>query len=144
LIHKLTIKDVSKVAELLQALTIELMPEYATSDELAYRAEVMGWLNSDVYTVFVDDDYRGFIVLLDESERITPNYHRIINTKIYIKPEARGSTLYSHFYKAMLQEFPTGDIMGLTEVNSPHIKTLDKRHERIAIVYRVNRSKQWV
>ena len=59
--------------------------------------------------------------------------------RVYIQPEHRHSSLLARFYKRLFEDFPDGDIMGVTEIHSEHIKVLDKRHELVAKVYRMNR-----
>ena len=134
-----TAEDTLQLSLMLKEMSLEMMPEYATDDDDIYWKEVFSWLEDDRTFVYIDDAYRGFFVMIDDTEDIFPDYHRYLGTKIYIKPQHRKTRLYSQFFKKMLEDFNDGDIMGVTEIESDHIPVLEKRHKRIANVYLINR-----
>lgn len=132
-------KDLAPLSELLQAMAKELMPEYATDDNMVYRSEVLKYLHDEEYHVYIDDRYRGFFMVKDDTEPVYPGYHRYIGTKVYIKDDYRGGRLLKQFYDKLFTDFKDGDIVGLTEIDSAHIPVLDKRHKLIAKVYLLNK-----
>ena len=138
-------EDTLPIATMLKKMTIEIMPEYASDDDSVYWGFIYDALEDDNTYVYVDDYYRGFFIIVDDIDPTLPDYHRYINTKIYIEPEYRKrSRVYKQFWDKLYEDFPDGDIIGVTEINSEHIPVLEKRHERIANVYKVNRSNKWV
>ena len=136
--------DTVPVAILLKRMTVEIAPEYAAEHDGVYWHFVMDAINDETTHVYIDDEYKGFFIIKDEVDPTMPDYHRYVNTKIYIKPEHRKTRLYKQFWDRLLADFPEGDIIGVTEINSPHVPILEKRHERIANVYKVNRRNTWV
>ncbi len=140
MIRKATIKDLDELSTMLYALYKEIVPDYATHDMGVYRTTIIQHLNNKKEYVFIEEG-RGFLVLRDETEPMAPEMYRYNWMRVYIKPKYRYTKLLAKFYKFIFKEFPKGDILGATEMNSPHIKVLDKRHECIAKVYKLNRSK---
>jgi hypothetical protein len=64
---------------------------------------------------------------------------RIYNgIRVYIKPKYRKGRLLKQFYDIMFETFD-GEIWGMTEAHSEHIKVLDKRHTLVAKVYKLER-----
>ena len=135
--------DTLPIANMLKRMTIEIMPEYATEDDDVYWEVIREAIADDNTYVYVDDGYRGFFIIVDDTDPTTPDYHRYVNTKIYIYPEYRKTRIYKDFWDRLYEDFPEGDIIGVTETNSEHIPVLEKRHERIANVYKVNRRNRW-
>lgn len=133
------IKDLDRLAWMLQALYEELMPDHAVSDELVYRLEITKHLADPRDTIYVATN--GFFIVRDETELMTPTLHRYNGIRVYIQPEHRHSSLLARFYKRLFKDFPDGDIMGITEITSEHINVLDKRHELVAKVYKLKRSR---
>jgi len=131
--------DTSTLALMLKKMSVEMMPEYATDNDGMYWATVMEWLEEPNTYVFVDNVLRGFFVVIDDSEDIFPDYHRYVISKVYIEPQYRKTKLYSRFFNFVYEEFTDGDVIGVTEIGSDHIPVLEKRHERIANVYRMTR-----
>jgi len=139
MVRKATAEDTMKIALLLKKMAIELMPEYASDNDMTYFHTICEWIDDKDTHIYVDNLYRGFYVIVDDHEAIFPDYHRYINTKVYIEPQYRKTRLYSKFFRKVLEDFSDGDIIGVTEINSEHIPVLEKRHERIANVYKVNK-----
>jgi len=133
-------EEIPKVAVLMKAMAKELMGDSATDDVAVYVKAVFDAYKDKTQHIYVDDNYKGFFILKDDYEEIYPDYHRYIMTKIYIKPEARKGTLYRDMYLKVVEDFPTGDILGVTEIDSQHIPILEKRHKRIANVYQLDRN----
>ena len=132
-------KDLNRLSVMLYELYHEMMPEHYTSDLYVYRREIMRHINEPKDTIYVAE--HGFFVVRDETEPIAPTLQRYNGLRVYIEPEHRHSNLLANFYKRLFEDFPDGDILGSTEINSEHIKVLDKRHECIAKVYKLKRSK---
>lgn len=139
MIRKADITDVKQVSEMMMDMTMEVSPEYASHNILDYRQETLNHLTRETDQIYVEDD-KGFFVVRDEVECTTPTLHRIVGMKVYIKPEHRNGFLLANFYKKLFEDYPNGDIMGVTEIASKHIPVLDKRHDHIANVYRLRRS----
>lgn len=131
--------DITDLSLMLQELYIELMPEHATSDIEVYVNTITDHLIDDRDTVYIEED-KGFFIVRNETEPMTPTLHRYNGIRVYIKPQHRHSRLLANFYKRLFKDYPNGDILGSTEINSPHIKVLDKRHSCIAKVYKLKRS----
>lgn len=140
MIRKATIKDCQSVAEMMMNMTMEVSPEYASHEFLDYKQETMNHFTKETDTIYVDDAHKGFFIVRDEVECTTPSLHRIVGMKVYIRPEHRNGFLLAEFYKKLFVDYPNGDIMGVTEIGSKHIAVLEKRHERVANVYRLKRS----
>lgn len=132
--------DILDVARLLFELYKEVFAEHYTDDRAEYISEVIRCMNDPKQKIFIDDELRGFFIVVDSSEPLTPTLQRFEGTRVYIVPEHRGSRVLKEFYSTLFKEYPTGDIIGFTEVGSDHIPVLEKRHTRIANVYRLNRS----
>ena len=129
--------DLNHLASMLKALYTEMMPDHATTDEMVYRQAIMEHLTDERDTVYVSE--HGFFIIRDETEPMAPTVRRYNGIRVYIQPEHRHSSLLARFYKRLFNDFPDGEILGMTEINSEHIKVLDKRHDLIAKVYRLNR-----
>ncbi len=139
MIRKATIKDLDRLGWMMEALYKELMPDHAVTDTLVYRFEITKHLADPRDTIYIAD--HGFFIVRDETEPMAPTLHRYNGIRVYIQPEHRHSSLLAHFYKRLFKDFPDGDIMGITEITSEHIKVLDKRHELVAKVYKLKRSR---
>ena len=133
-------EDTVPLSLMLYEMAHELFPDEASDDNQLYWDEIFKYITDETYTVFVDEQYRGFFMVKEEHEPIYPNLRRYIGTKVYIQPEARKGRLLKEFYDMLFREFPDGDILGLTEIESEHIPVLNKRHEHIANVYKLKRS----
>ena len=133
------VDDVESLADMLQDMTRELWPEYANPDLNVYRREIMKHLWSNKDKIFIDDEYKGFFIVRDETEPMTPKRKILNGLRVYIKPEYRKSRLLKQFYDTMFNEYPDYEIWGLTEYHSEHNKVLLKRHEPVAIVYKLKR-----
>ena len=140
MIRLATAEDTLPLATMLKRLAIEMLPEQASDDDDVYWNEIFKYMRDPEYHIYVDDKYRGFFMVKDDSEAIYPDYHRYIGTKVYIYPKYRNTLVYRDMFNKMLEDFTDGDILGLTEIDSPHIPILEKRHERIANVYKIKRS----
>lgn len=131
------LQDLDSVAIMLKALYVEMMPTYCSTDIEVYRLEVLKHLINPLDTVYVSE--HGFYIVRDETEPMAPTLHRYNGIRVYIEPEHRKSNLLARFYKRLFEDYPNGDILGMTEIDSEHIKVLDKRHTLIAKVYKLNR-----
>ncbi len=134
-------KDITIIANMLLCMSVELWGDKASLDKAVYNKVIDAHITNPKDSVYVDSEYRGFFIVRDETEAITPELHRFNGIRVYIHPNYRKSPLLTLFYERLFHDFPNGDILGMTEINSEHIKVLDKRHELIAKVYKLNRSK---
>ena len=139
MIRKATLEDEEVLAEMLEDMTRELWPEYANPNHIAYLREIRKhfWGNRD--HVYIDDQRRGFFIVRDETEALTLNRKILNGLRVYIKPEFRKSRILKEFYDIMFKDFPNYEIWGITDWNSEHNKVLLKRHEPVAIVYKLKR-----
>ncbi len=133
------INDLTDLSDMMYSLYKEINPSHATDDMLVYRAVVTEHLCSDLDTVYIESD-KGFFIIRDESEPMTPGYTRYNGIRVYIKTEHRHTRLLANFYKRLFKDFPNGDILGVTEIHSPHIKVLNKRHTLLANIYKLERT----
>lgn len=138
MIRLANISDLQTVSEMMMAMYIELMPEYCSQDIHDYRKATIEHLCNPKEWIYIADG--GFFVVRDETEDIAPLFKRYNGVRVYIQPEHRHTSLLARFYKRLFKDFPDGEILGMTEINSEHIKVLDKRHDLIAKVYRLKRS----
>ncbi len=139
MIRVATIVDVPAVAGMMFLMYKELFPEHCSTDNSVFIKEVIKHYVSDTDTVYVDSDHRGFFIVRNETEPMAPTLERYNGIRVYIKPEHRKTNLLAQFYDRLFTDFPTGEILGITEIESEHIKVLDKRHTLIAKMYRLNR-----
>jgi len=130
--------DLGHLATMLRAMYTELMPNDASDDDLVYRAEIAKDMVSGKDTFYVSG--HGFFQVRDESEPMTPNKKRYNGVRVYIEPEHRKGFLLASFYKRLFNDYPDGEILGMTESNSEHIDVLDKRHIEVARIYILRRS----
>ena len=131
--------DVGDLAVMLRELYMEMMSEYAMTNINIYRSVIQEHLDDDRDTVYIEES-KGFFIVRDETEPMTPELNRYNGIRVYIKPQHRHTRLLANFYKRLFEDFPNGDILGSTEIDSPHIRVLDKRHSCIAKVYKLKRS----
>lgn len=129
-----TFKDMNELAYMLRSMTEEVFGDKAAKSPIAYTNTIKRHLIKD--KIYVDGKLRGFAILEDATEAITPNLKRIIISRAYIKPSARNKTVYGRIYHKIISDYPDYEIVGMTEINSPHIPILDKHQELIAKVYR--------
>ena len=127
--------DYADLAEMLRAMTKELWPEYASDDIKVYEKAVTNHLFDTRDTVYLDD--RGFFIVRDETEAITPKRKIYNGIRLYIKPEYRKTSALADYYKQLFRDFKDGEIWGMTEAHSDHIRVLDKRHELVGKVYKL-------
>ena len=139
MIREANTNDLPFLSEMLQRMTIEVYGDKAAKDEKVYERVMLGHLAEPTELVLIDNLLNGFVVVKDATEAITPNYHRYIILRIYIRPSKRHTRLYKDIYDEVFKRYPKGEIWGITEIDSPHIKILDKRHEVIAKVYKARR-----
>jgi len=130
--------DLGHIATMMMKMYKELMPNDASDDKLVYRECVAQSLASELETIYVHKN--GFFQVRDESEPMLPNKERYNGVRVYIEPEHRKGFLLASFYKRLFKDYPTGDILGMTESNSEHIDVLDKRHVEVARIYILKRS----
>ena len=139
MIREATTQDLDELTSMLYKATMEIYPDYAVHDMEIYRKTIIDHLAEPTELVLVDDNLNGFVVIKDLVESVTPNYHRYFILRIYIEPEKRHTRLYKEIYDEVFNRYPEGEIWGITEINSPHIKILDKRHEVVAKIYKARR-----
>jgi len=132
-------KDSYTIATMMMALYKEIQPDHYSKEEVVYLEEVLKHLDDPRDTVYIDNDDRGFYIVRDETEPMSPTLHRYNGIRVFIYPEHRHSSLLARFYDRLFKDYPNGEILGVTEIQSEHIKVLDKRHTLIAKVYRLNR-----
>jgi len=140
MIRRTNDKDIKTLTVLLYCMYKEVFPDYYTEDLRVYSDYIETVMVDSKATFFMDSEAKGFMLVLDVSEPMTPNLTRIDGNKVYILPKYRNSRVLSEFYATLFKEYPDGDILGITEVNSKHIAVLEKRHTHIANVYKLNRS----
>lgn len=134
-------KDIKVLALMLANMYKELFQADATNDFKVYLEVIDGHLASNIDHVYMDDKGRGFFIVREETEPMTPSLRRYNGIRVYISEEYRKTRLLAEFYAKLFEDFPDGDIIGVTETNSEHITVLDKRHTRIANMYKLNREK---
>ncbi len=132
-------KDILFLARMLRRMYLELQPT-AVRDLAVYIKVIEGHIDNPKEYVYIDDNYKGFFIIRDETEPMVPSRKMYNGIRVYILPIARKTSILSKFYKRLFKDFPDGEIFGFTEINSEHIKVLDKRHTLIAKVYKLNRS----
>ena len=140
MVRRATEKDEKILAELLEDMTRELWPDHATPNHKEYLREIRKHFWGTKDHIYIDDQGRGFFIVRDETEALTPDRKILNGLRVYIRPEARKGRVLSQFYDIMFKDFPDYEIWGLTEWNSEHNKVLLKRHEPVAIVYKLKRS----
>ena len=139
MVRKAEERDLPELAQMLWEMTSELWPDDASDNSDIYESVMRDHLQTFRDTVFVDDDYRGFFIIREETEPITPTRRVFNGIRVYIRPKYRHSRLLKSFYDKMFEEYPEGEIWGITEAHSDHIKVLDKRHTLVAKVYKLER-----
>jgi hypothetical protein len=132
-------EDTIPLAIMLKSMYCELFPEHAVEDDRAYFEEIRKQLDDEKVYTYVENNYKGFLIIRDETEDLTPTLHRFNLLRIYIKPDFRKSRTYWRFYKKVLEDFPDGDVLGMTEANSEHNIHLRKRQEVVATIYKLRR-----
>ena len=128
------------LAFMLYTMYKELFGDKAEDDINVYISEIVNHYNNPRDTVYIDSSFRGFFIVRDETEAIAPRLKRYNGIRVFIKPEFRNTRLLAEFYAKLFEDFPDGDILGQTEIDSKHIAVLDKRHELIAKVYKLRRN----
>jgi len=129
--------DILFIATMMMALYKEVQPDHYSRDIDVYISQVIKHMHLPTDTVYVAEG--GFFIVRDETEPMAPTLHRYNGIRVYIDPAYRHSSLLARFYDRLFTDYTDGDILGVTEINSEHIKVLDKRHTLIAKVYRLNR-----
>jgi hypothetical protein len=132
------LEDVGHLAKMMMSMYKELQPDYASNDDMVYRQSIIDSIVNPLETVYVHE--HGFFIVRDETEPMMPTLNRYNGIRVYIEPEHRKGFLLASFYKRLFNDFPDGDILGMTESNSEHIKVLDKRHIEVARIYILKRS----
>jgi hypothetical protein len=132
-------EDSVELANMLKEMYLELFPDYAIDDDSVYFQEIRDQLDDERVHTYVENNYKGFMMIRDETEPMTPNLHRYNMLRIYIRPDFRKSRTYWRLYKKVLEDFPDGDVLGMTEANSEHNIPLRKRQEIVATIYKLRR-----
>ena len=128
-----------QVAELLEAMVAEVFPDHYQPNQLRYVEGITQHLMMGD-TIYVDNELNGFFIIKDVTDIVTPSLVLYEGVRLYIKPHKRNGKLLAEFYAKMFEDFTDGEIIGITEIESKHIPVLEKRHTRIANVYKLNRS----
>ncbi len=131
--------DVQILSLMLRDMMIELFEDRAVSDTRCYEDMILSHFKDDKTIIYIDNDKRGFFIVRDETEPCVPDRKIYNPIRVYIRPEYRNTRLLYRFYQRLFRDFPSGEIWGLTEINSQHIPVLDKRHECVAKVYKLRR-----
>ena len=129
--------DILYIAVMMMALYKEIQPSHYSKNIDVYISQVVKHMSMPSDTVYVAKG--GFFIVRDETEPMAPTLRRYNGIRVYIDPDHRKGSLLARFYDRLFTDFPDGEILGITEINSEHIKVLDKRHTLIAKVYRLNR-----
>lgn len=132
--------DLGDLASMLRDLYKEISLQHAVEDINVYRVAIQEHFDDERDVIYIEEG-KGFYIVRDETEPMTPNLNRYNGIRVYIKPQHRHTRLLANFYKRLFEDYPDGDIVGVTEINSPHIKVLDKRHSCLAKVYKLERSR---
>jgi len=131
-------QEILQTAELLHAMAIEVYPDTHSTDDRDYVMAIKEHIvNGDA--IYIDDEFNGLFVVRKGTDYITPDLIIYEGVRVYVKPEKRCTRLLHDFYTRMFTDFTDGDIIGITDINSNHIPILEKRHERIANVYKLKR-----
>ena len=141
MIIKATEAHIKPLTLMLADMYYELFGADVSTSIQDYVKVIAGHFADPRDTVYIDDKLHGFFVVRDETEIIAPTLHRYNGIRVYIHKEHRKGRLLAEFYARLFEDFPNGDILGSTEINSEHIAVLDKRHIKIAHVYKLNREK---
>jgi len=131
-------KEILKLAEMIHALYAELDPLHVSGTPRVFIDEAVRCLEDPKQFVHITD--KGFFIVVDETEAMTPTKLVYNGTRVYVKPEFRNGRVLKEFYDIMFDKFPNGTIVGVTDINSKHIAVLEKRHTRIANVYKLERN----
>lgn len=132
--------DLPKIAMLLQHMYIEVFEAQASTNFDDYMTDIMLTYTNPKKYIYIDSEFKGFFILSDEYSNLLPNNKRFQGTDVYIVPKYRKGKLLKQFYDKLFLDFPDGDILGVTELNSEHINVCNKRHKHILNVYVLNRS----
>jgi len=132
-------EDIIILSVMLSNMYHELFGADASDSVDDYINTIVAHFNDCRDTIYIDNLGRGFFIVRDETEAIAPNLHRYNGIRVYIQEEHRKGRLLAEFYARLFEDFPNGDILGQTEIDSEHIAVLDKRHTRIANVYKLRR-----
>lgn len=139
MIKKINKADIIDTASLVYAMYKELFPNNYSQNPNDYLSFVVDCMNNPNKEIFIDDKFKGFLMVEVVVDKLVTTT-RIDANKIYVVPSARNGKLLKGFYDTIFSEYPTGDILGVTEIHSKHIPVLNKRHEHIANVYKLTRS----
>jgi len=126
------------VSQMLYAMYNELQPDKCSKNKSDYDSEALRYLKD--YDVLLDSEFRGMFMVKHVNNPLTPNLEQWNGEIVYIKPQYRKTRVLKTMYTYLFNNYE-GDILGLTDINSEHIKVMDKRHTCIAKLYIVNKGK---
>ena len=129
--------SIAIVASMLYAMYHEMRPDECSKDESDYLKVAEDYLLA--YDVIIETEGKGIFIMRNENDPLTPNVIQWFGLVVYIKPNYRKGKLLKLFYDYLFANYE-GNILGVTEINSEHIKVLDKRHTCVAKLYRLTRS----
>jgi len=130
-----TIKDTDVVSKMLYNMYNEVQPKLASHDIKKYISLFKEHLKNDF--VYIDKQNRGFFIVRDVTSPVIKR-KMYDGVSVYIKPEYRKTRVLKDMYDFMFKTFD-GTIIGYTDINSEHNKVLQKRHETLGFIYKLNR-----
>jgi len=138
MIREIKIEDIQIVSVMLRAMYLEVFGYTEASTDLkVYTNDILACMVDKSQTILVDDNLRGFFIVKDISEPMLKT-SRYQGTRVYIHPKHRNGRLLKEFYTYLFENFD-GIIFGNTEITSPHLKVMDKRHKLVSKVYELVR-----
>jgi len=117
-------------------MVTEVFPKDASDDYEVYHSEILRNMADPNIVILIDSHHKGFVMVRDDTEALTPTLKRYNIIRAYIEPNSRGSRIYIKMMREIEKRFKDGDIIGMTEINSNHIPILVKRQELIAMVFK--------
>jgi len=93
MIIKATKKHLPQLTVLLAEMYAELFGADASEDVRDYAQTMLEHLASELDTVYIDSEFRGFFVVRDETERIAPTLRRYNGLRVYIQEAYRKGRL---------------------------------------------------
>jgi len=133
-------KDLEELSLMLKDMAKELWGDLASDDERVYIDTILEHFNNPKDTIYIERG-KGFYIVKDETEPITPKRKILNGIRVYVKPEFRKTKVLKNFYDELFNNYPDYEIWGITEWHSEHNKVLLKRHTPVAIVYKLTHNK---
>jgi len=100
--------EILQVARLLESMVAEVFPShYTQGNSILFIRGVQKHID-DGDSIYVDDALRGFFIVKDVTDIVTPSLKIYEGTRVYIKPEYRKGRLLSEFYQRLYDDFQIG------------------------------------